>query len=287
MELDPSAAPLRLEQWDGTLIRNTELVRFRPGVDPTDVVFETGHADAAQGSYKIFRALRDAAIIPQGMRFQVALPSPMASGYIYVSPAALDDYLATYERALLQALLEIVRAIPASDLSIQWDICQEVLIFADYFPQRPADYTAQIFTEMGRLGNAVPEPVELGYHFCYGTPKDEHLVMPKDLSIAVEMINGLGKVLNRPLDYVHVPVPKDRTDRAYFARLGSLDLNDATDLYLGLVHCNDGDGDRARIAAAEKVTRRFGVSTECGWGRTDPARVSSLIAAHRRIMESD
>ena len=34
---------------------------------------------------------------------------------------------------------------------------------------------------MARLGNAVPAGVETGYHLCYGTPNDEHLVMPRDL----------------------------------------------------------------------------------------------------------
>jgi hypothetical protein len=41
----------------------------------------------------------------------------------------------------------------------------------------------------------------------------------------------------------------------------------------------------ARIAAAQAVVPKFGISTECGWGRTDPARVPGLIAAHRLVME--
>jgi hypothetical protein len=50
-------------------------------------------------------------------------------------------------------------------------------------------------------------------------------------------------------------------------------------VYLGLIHYADAAGDRARIAAAQKVVPRFGVATECGWGRTDPARVLALLAA--------
>ena len=38
MELDPHATPLTLRQWDGELIRETELVRFKPDVDPSSVV---------------------------------------------------------------------------------------------------------------------------------------------------------------------------------------------------------------------------------------------------------
>jgi hypothetical protein len=29
---------------------------------------------------------------------------------------------------------------------------------------------------------------------------------------------------------------------------------------------------------------RFGIATECGWGRTDPSRVPGLLAAHRNVM---
>ena len=30
---------------------------------------------------------------------------------------------------------------------------------------------------------------------------------------------------------------------------------------------------------------RFGIASECGWGRGDPARVPDLIAAHRAAAE--
>ena len=42
MEPDPDATPLTLPQWDGELIRETELVRFKPDVAPSSAVFETG-----------------------------------------------------------------------------------------------------------------------------------------------------------------------------------------------------------------------------------------------------
>ena len=34
MEVDEDAALLELRQWDGSLLRRTDLLRFRPGVDP-------------------------------------------------------------------------------------------------------------------------------------------------------------------------------------------------------------------------------------------------------------
>jgi len=286
MELDPEAAPLALYQWDGELIRETELVRFRPGIVPSTVVFETGYGLAAVDSYTTFRRLRDQGVIPDGVRFQVCLPTPMASGFMYVSPNALEDYLPVYERALIGALETILAAVPHDELSLQWDICQEVLIFEDYFPSRPDDYRRQIFDELARLGGQAPAEVELGYHLCYGTPKDEHLVMPTDTAILVEIANGIASGLDRRLDFIHLPVPKDRIDNAYYAPLAQLALPDNTDLYLGLVHHDDHDGDVARIRAAHEVVSTFGIASECGWGRTDPERVPGLIKSHRMAAES-
>jgi hypothetical protein len=285
MELDPDTPPFELRQWDGALIRTTDWLRFKAGVDLATVTFDTGYTAAACDSYAVYRRLRDAGEIPAGVRFQVCLPTPMAPGYMYVSPASLAAYLPAYERSLLTALREIVRAIPHRDLSIQWDVCQEVLVFERYFPHSPHSYKEDVFAELARLGDAVQDDIECGYHLCYGSPRDEHVVMPKDTAIMVEMTHGLLDRLRRPMNFLHLPVPKDRTDAAYFAPLGGLSLPAETTLYLGLIHHADHHGDRARIDAAGKVVSRFGVATECGWGRTDPARVPALLAAHRLAIE--
>jgi hypothetical protein len=285
MELDPVTPPFELRQWDGAVLRTTEWIRFRPGVDPNTVTFDTGYAEAAIESYATFRRLRDAGELPAGIRFQVCLPTPMASGYMYVSPSSLAAYLPVYERSLLKALRQIVDAIPHQDLSIQWDVCQEVLVFEHYFAHRPDTYKADIFAELARLGDAVPPDVELGYHLCYGSPRDAHLVMPKDTGILVEIGNGLIDGLKRRLDFLHLPVPQDRTDAAYYAPLRDLRSPANTTLYLGLIHHDDHDGDQARIASASAVVPSFGVASECGWGRSDPERVPDLLAAHRHAME--
>ena len=285
MELDPVTPPFELRQWDGVLVRTTDWIRFRPEIDPATVTFDTGYAEAAIESYAVFRRLRDAGELPSGLRFQVCLPTPMASGYMYVSPTSVASYLPVYERSLLAALKQIVDAIPHRDLSIQWDVCQEVLIFEQYFPHRPGSYKQDIFAELARLGDVVPADVECGYHLCYGSPRDAHLVMPKDTGILVEIANGVTGQLRRPLDFLHLPVPRDRSDAAYFAPLRNLHLATGTTLYLGLIHHDDPAGDQARIAAAANIIGSFGVATECGWGRGDPERIPDLLAAHRHVME--
>ena len=285
MEVDTEEPPYALYQWDGQLLRETPYVRFKPGVDPASVEFPTGYAEAALESFDLYTQLQSDGVIGQDTLFQVSLPTPLATAYMYVSPSARDAYIPAYERSLLGALGEIVASVPHDKLSIQWDVCQEVLIFENYFADRPEDYKAQVFAELGRLGNAVPDGVDLGYHLCYGSPRDEHLVMPTDMRILVEIANGISSGLNRRLDFVHMPAPQDRTDAAYFRPLAGLELADDTEIMIGLIHYDDEDGDCARIDAAERFLPEFGVATECGWGRTDPNRVPGLLVSHRLAVD--
>src|SRR5262245_13055670 len=287
MEVDPTVPPYKFIQWDGKVVREIEQLRFKPGVDPATVVFDTGYDKAAIASYEIFKKMRAAGAIPRHVRFQVCLPTPQASGYLYVSGPARETYFEVYERALKSALANIVKAIPASDLAIQWDVCQEVLAFENYFKDRPAHYKRQIFDMLARLGDSVPADVEMGYHLCYGSPRDEHLVQPKNSAILVEMMEGIASGTKRRIDFLHIPVPKDRSDDAYFAPLAKWKRPAGAKLYLGLLHHADAAGDRARIATARRhVIGEFGLSAECGWGRTAPGRLPGLLKGHREAAEA-
>ena len=286
MEIDPTQPPYKFIQWDGKVVREIEQVRFKPDVDPETVIFETGYDTAALASWKVFNRLRDALLIPKRVRFQVCLPTPQASGYLYVSSAAREAYFEVYERALTSALANIVAAVPALDLSIQWDVCQEVLAFEDYFKDRPVDYKKQTFDMLGRLGDRVPAGVEVGYHLCYGSPRDEHLVQPKDTAILVEMMDGISAATRRRIDFLHIPVPKGRIDAPYYAPLANWKRPAGTSLYLGLLHHEDTAGDKARIDMARRHLADFGYSAECGWGRTEPGRLPGLLAGHRHAAEA-
>ena len=285
MEIDPDAGLFAVYQWDGVLLRESPFVRFKASVNPEDVHFPTGYAEAATASFVTFSRMRDEGVIGPEVLFQVSLPTPMATGLMYVSDASRDAYLPVYERSLADALNGILGAIPHEQLSIQWDVCQEVLLFEDYFSHRQDNYKDQVYAELARLGSRVPESVDLGYHLCYGSPADEHLVMPKDMAILAEMGNGLASRLERRLDFLHLPVPKDRTDREYFLPIQDFRLPDSASVILGLLHFDDADGDVARITAAREFLPAFGVASECGWGRTDPTRVDSLLDSHRRAVE--
>ena len=131
----------------------------------------------------------------------------------------------------------------------------------------------------------MPAPIELGYHLCYGSPADEHVVQPRDAGIIVEMSNAISACVNRPIQFFHLPVPKGRTDDAYYAPLKSLKLGYDTELYLGLIHHSDEVGNSTQLAAARRHARVDGVATECGMARGDPARLPALLAAHVAAVE--
>ena len=286
MEVDPTREPYKFIQWDGKVVREIPQLRFRPGVDAGTVAFETGYDKAALASWEVFKRLRESGVIARATRFQVCLSTPHASGYLYVSGPARCAYFDVYERALKAALANIVKSIPATDLAIQWDVCQEVLVFENYFKDRPDDYKRQTFGMLGRLGDSVPAEIEMGYHLCYGSPRDEHLVQPKNAGILVEMMEGIAAATRRPIDFLHIPVPKGRTDDAYYAPLKGWKQPAGTALYLGLLHYDDTAGDRARIAMARRHVPDFGFSAECGWGRTEPGRLPGLLKGHHLAAEA-
>ena len=286
MEVDPTVPNLEIRQWDGVVLRSMPLLRFKDGVDLDNLFFETAYDAAAEYSYGVFADLQASGTIGENTRFQVSLPTPMATGYFYVSHKARNDYHTVYERSLLHALQNILETVPAEKLTIQFDVCQEVLVFEDYFEHRPEDYKTEVFDMLGRLGDSVPEGVELGYHLCYGTPAQEHLVMPKDAAILVELLNGITQTVQRTVDYVHLPVPKHCTADAYFLPFRDYRDPDETKIYVGAIHHDDVDGDKQRIATAARYLKNMGVATECGWGRADPDTVASLLDSHRRAAEA-
>lgn len=284
LEVDTGIPPLPVKQSDGTVHRHIERVRIKPGVDPDSVVFDTGYDRAAIESYQVFRRMREEGSIPPHVRFQFALPTPLATGLMYVSPNGRDGYVRAYERSLFKALDAILAAIPHRDLAIQFDVCQEVLLLEGYFPEQVPNARELVFGQLARLATAVPADVELGFHLCYGSPGDQPLVNLDTADVLVELMNGIAAGVARKVDFIHIPVPK-RADASFFAPLKAWQKPTGTHLYLGLLQFNDPEGDRRRIELAREVLTEFGVAAECGFGRTDPARLPVLLANHRAAAE--
>ena len=64
----------------------------------------------------------------------------------------------------------------------------------------------------------VPPAVELGFHLCYGDDEHGHFAEPADAGKLVGVANALAATLDRPLNWIHMPVPQERDDDGYYAR---------------------------------------------------------------------
>ena len=264
------------------------LLVLAEGAKPSDVRFgELGYAREARASYLDFVAAREHGELPKGVRFQVCLPTPFAVVSSVVVPAVLPAVEAAYERAMIGEVAALCRHIPRRDLCIQWDVCNEMVMW-DGQPTDavPGDEPHEnIIARMQRLCAAVPEDVELGLHLCYGDFGARHFVEPKDAAKMVEFANALANSIKRPIAYVHMPVPIERSDDAFHRPLGDLKLKDSTQLFLGIVHAKDGvEGAKARMAAARCYAPKFGIATECGMARArSEETVRTLLKIHADV----
>lgn len=247
----------------------------------------TDYDTAAIGSYPVFKRLKEEGVIPKDVKFQVCLPSPLT----FVAPFIVADYKKAiepvYERAILRALDNITKSIPKDELAIQWDVPLEFALLEGAWVQPWfTDVKQGILDRWLKLVAAVDSAIDMGFHFCYGDIGHEHFVQPKDMGFMVDMAKGLLTNAGRRVDWIHMPVPKDRDDAAYFAALKDLQpVKGKTDIYLGLVHSNDLEGTQRRIKAASEVLDDFGVATECGWGRTSPDEIGSILEISNAVSE--
>jgi hypothetical protein len=286
IEVATDLPPFRFVQWDGKLVREIPRLRLRKrGATVSSEGFTTGYANMAIASFKTFESLQAAGVVPAHVKFQICLPTPIAPTYNNMMAADRPPVLAALTRHFAAEVAQIAAALPPERIAIQWDVCQEVLAWEGYYEPGPVDFRTETLGTLTEVAAAVPEPIELGYHLCYGSPLDEHLVQPKDTRVLVEIINAIAAGVPRSVQYFHVPVPKTRGDDAYLAPLADLALGDRTELYVGLIHHADADGDVARLAAVRRHTRVDGIATECGMGRGDPARLKALLAAHATLVD--
>ena len=181
-------------------------------------------------------------------------------------------------------------AIPASDLAIQWDIAVEIVaaLLGQYPALRDRLSIHCLSEAIARACDRVPDNVELGLHFCYGNPGGRHIVEPEDTGLMVNFFNTIEPLVKREISWVHMPVPKNRDDDAYFKPLAQMKLNAPTEFYLGLVHLADGvDGAKRRIAAAKKFSPYFGVGWECGLRLFPEDTVPRMLELHKQVASLD
>jgi hypothetical protein len=260
-----------------------EKFRLRQGAPPPAFP-ALGYSGAALDSYQRFARLREAGVIAPTMRFMVALPTPFAPLHAFLFPETAALLAEAYESRMRQELEEILAAVPHADLALQWDAAIEFAVLEKVVPSCfDAD---EILEKLTACGGWVPAGVELGYHLCYGDAGGRHFKEPADTALLVRVSNHLARTLRRSLDWLHLPVPRERVDEDYYRPLAQLSLTRATTLYLGLLHLSDGvEGAQRRIAAARRHAGSFGVATECGFGRRAPETVGALLDLHRAVLE--
>jgi hypothetical protein len=262
--------------------------KLRPGGSSGKVVFDPlGYAEAALASYAVFSRLKQDNVIATSCRFQISLPTPLAPVRAFLVEEEQASVQPAYETAMFAELDTITSAIPHEELAIQWDVAIEFALLEGVAQALYEQTKTGVIEQLVRLGKHVPVDVELGYHLCYGDAGHKHFVEPKDTAKLVEVANGISAGLTRSLNWISLPVPRERSDEAYFAPLLNLHLHPETELYLGLVHFTDGiEGTQKRIEAAQRVVAQFGVATECGCGRRPSETISELLRLHREVAAS-
>jgi hypothetical protein len=261
--------------------------RLKAGKTAADVSFDNlYYAEIAARAYQDFARLKREGTIPEHCRFQVDLVPAHSVIWLFLQESLHAPLDPVYNAAVVREIEKLCRAIPHEDLAIQFDVASAV--FARLERNDKSSYglsKAEMQENFSRiligLGNHVPAGVELMFHFCYGDSNHRHVVEPTDMADMVELANRLTHGIARPIDLIHMPVPRDRSDDGYFAPLRALKLKPDTELSLGLVHYTDGiEGTRKRMATAQNYVKDFSVATECGFGRRPPETIPELLRIH-------
>ncbi|HTV38221.1 MAG TPA: hypothetical protein VMF12_17460 [Xanthobacteraceae bacterium] len=271
-----------------------ERYALKPGFVAEQIRFDNlFYADIAKQSYAQFKRLKDAGNIAPGTKFQVDLVPAHSVIWLFLVESLHAPIDPVYNDALKREVDKIAAAIPHDELAIQFDVASAV--FARLERNEASSYGAtkaqmqEKFSDiLVDLGNRVPADVDLLYHLCYGDSNHRHVVEPTDMGDMVDFANRVAHEIKRPVQLIHMPVPRNRADDAYFAPLQRLALQRETELCLGLVHYTDGvEGTKRRLATAKRYAERFAIATECGFGRRDPRTIPELLRIHAEVADLD
>lgn len=251
----------------------------------------------AVDSYARFSAARCDGVLAEDSRFLVSIPTPFNAVNSFVQFDSQVEVAYAYEQALRRSVEALQESIPPGDLAIQWDLPTELATVEGWF-LNPYGGFEPIFAATARLASWVYDGAELTFHLCYGDskfgaspfmgdPPDEEAaarggrhILPRDASAIVTLANGLSRHVTRRIDAIQAATVAAWNKRAHWQPLSGLALEAGTEIYLGLLHAEDGaEGARARAALAAEFLPRFGISTECGLGRHSTEQLEAVLVA--------
>jgi hypothetical protein len=267
----------------------TPVFAIRDGVE--ELRWETWpRIDDAIASYERFRELRDAGVVPAGLRFQVGLPFPSSALNAFKANFAADYPIAerAYEDLVARELVRLLEAIPAEDLAIQWDSAYEVQDIEGVLAWTSDGAWERFAGPVTRLTRLIPEATLVGYHLCYGTFPEWPMYEAQDLSVLVKMANFAVAESGRQVDWLHLAGPRylRSEDERFFRPLADLDVGD-TRVYLGIVLPIDGlPGLERRHATASRFLGEFGVAMYCGFGRQPGRDGRQTMVDHRDTVQA-
>jgi len=256
--------------------------RVREGVK--EIVFgdpgwRLGFALDAINSHALLTAMKREGKLAQHLRLQVSLPAvnSVCAPTNFPQAGDLDLVRPGFTAAMKAEIATLTAKIPQRELAIQLDLARETIEASGGVPGISTQASIEMSTvQIRALAPSIPEDVQLGYHFCFGTMGGWPRFSPADLGPTVRLANAVVAASKRRVDWLHIPVlPDARED--FFKPLAGLKAGGAR-VYLGMVHNMRDYAERMR--AARKYLQDFGVGAYCGFGREAPSAMDRVLQEH-------
>src|SRR5262249_9173174 len=160
-DFKPTVTPRSLAGFADDIERT--FFKLADGIDPAALEFGgIGYAWEAIESYRTFDRLVHERTVGCDKRVQGALPTPIALLCGLVVPGDRLAVEPALEAAMIGELHRIQRTVPASRLSIQWDVCFEVVAAEGGFRLPYCDAIAGSVERICRLCRHVDDAATLG-----------------------------------------------------------------------------------------------------------------------------
>jgi hypothetical protein len=108
-----------------------------------------------------------------------------------------------------------------TDLAIQWDTAAEICFILES-PEIPKVISTEVpVAAIARVREHVPAEAELGAAPVLRRSRPQSCRGAKDTKLMVDFTNQLVAAIKHPIAWVHMPIPREREDVAYFAPLNA------------------------------------------------------------------